>query len=148
MYIHYYPVGPQGAQRDGKGFEICTAGLEFESGRAPLVRAWDSRGFTRSPRPTKCAFRGVGFPRIQKKKLLSRRLYFYFIFFHDILRSFFFYKTLLSYNKKITIKFTIKIIKVHLFFYGMISGLNCDNKRMTILFTIKPFFSYFYFLRG
>jgi len=34
-----------------------TASLEFESGRAPLVRAWDSRGFTPSPEPTKCAFR-------------------------------------------------------------------------------------------
>jgi hypothetical protein len=48
---------PQGAWHDGKGFEICTAGLEFKSGRAPLVRAWDSRGFTPSPGPTKCAFR-------------------------------------------------------------------------------------------
>jgi hypothetical protein len=28
----------RGAYRDGKGFEIYTAGLEFESGRAPLVR--------------------------------------------------------------------------------------------------------------
>jgi len=53
---------------DGKGLEICTAGLVFESGRAPLERAWDSRGFTRSPGPTKCAFREVRFPRIQKKK--------------------------------------------------------------------------------
>jgi len=50
------------AWRDGKGLEICTAGLEFESGRAPLVKAWDSRGFTCSPEPTKCAFCGVGFP--------------------------------------------------------------------------------------
>jgi hypothetical protein len=37
-------------------------------GRARLVRAWDSRGFTRSPGPTKCAFREMEFPRIQKKK--------------------------------------------------------------------------------
>jgi len=28
-----------GAQRDDKGLEICTAGLEFESGRVPLIRA-------------------------------------------------------------------------------------------------------------
>jgi hypothetical protein len=40
----------------------------LESGRAPFIRAWDSRGFTRSFGPTKCAFREVGFPRIQKKK--------------------------------------------------------------------------------
>jgi hypothetical protein len=48
--------------------EICTAGLVFKSGRASLVRAWDRRGFTRSPGPTKCAFREVRIPRIQKKK--------------------------------------------------------------------------------
>jgi hypothetical protein len=30
---------PQEVQRDGKGFEIYTAGLEFESERAHLVRA-------------------------------------------------------------------------------------------------------------
>ena len=60
-------ICPQGAKRDGKGFEICTTGFEFESGRAPLVRAWDNRGFTRSPGPTRCAFRGMRFPRIQKK---------------------------------------------------------------------------------
>jgi hypothetical protein len=53
---------PQVAEHDNKGLEICTAGLEFESGRAPLVRAWDSWSFTRSPGPTKCAFRGVWFP--------------------------------------------------------------------------------------
>jgi hypothetical protein len=34
---------PQGAWCDGKGFEIYTAGLEFKSGRAPLIRAWNSR---------------------------------------------------------------------------------------------------------
>ena len=49
--------------------EICIAGLEFESGRAPLVRAWDNRSFTRSSGPTKCVFRRVEFPRIQKKKV-------------------------------------------------------------------------------
>jgi hypothetical protein len=43
----------QGAWHDGKGFEICTAGLEFKSGRASLIRVWDSRDFTRSPGPTK-----------------------------------------------------------------------------------------------
>jgi len=55
-------------ERDSKGFEICTAVLEFESGRAPLVRAWDSRDFTPSPGPTKCVFQGMRFPRIKKKK--------------------------------------------------------------------------------
>ena len=54
----------QGAQRDGKELEIYTAGLEFESGRAPLVKAWDNRDFTRSPGLTKYTFREVEFPRI------------------------------------------------------------------------------------
>jgi hypothetical protein len=53
---------------DDKGFEMCTADLEFESGRASLVRASNSRGFTRSPEPIKCTFREVGFLRIQKEK--------------------------------------------------------------------------------
>jgi hypothetical protein len=59
---------PQGAWCDGKGFEICIAGLKFESGRAPLVRAWDNWSFTRSSRPTKYTFQEVRFPRIQKIK--------------------------------------------------------------------------------
>jgi len=53
------------SKEDGKRFEICTAGLEFESGRALLVRDWDSRNFTRSSGPTKYAFQGMRFPRIQ-----------------------------------------------------------------------------------
>jgi len=53
---------------DGKGFEICTAGLEFESGCAPFERIWNSRGFTPLPGSTKCDFQEVRFPRIQKKK--------------------------------------------------------------------------------
>jgi len=53
---------------DGKEFEICTAGLEFESGRASLVRAWDSWGFTRSLEPIKCAFWEDGFSSNPKKK--------------------------------------------------------------------------------
>jgi hypothetical protein len=57
-----------GAWRDGKGLEICIAGLEFESGRAPLVKAWDSQGFTHSPEPTKYTFRKVRFPRIKKNR--------------------------------------------------------------------------------
>jgi hypothetical protein len=57
----YYFVHASG----GKGLEIYTAGLEFESGHALLVRALDS--FTHSPGPTKYAFRGVEFPWIQKK---------------------------------------------------------------------------------
>ena len=44
---------------------ICTAGLEFKLGRAPLVRVWDGWGFTRLPGSTKCAF---GFSQIKKKK--------------------------------------------------------------------------------
>jgi hypothetical protein len=47
---------PLGVWRDNKELEICKAGLEFESGRAPLILAWDSWGFTRSPEPIKCAF--------------------------------------------------------------------------------------------
>jgi hypothetical protein len=59
---------------DDKGFEMCTAGLEFESGRASLIRAWNSRGFTRSPEPTKCTFQEVGFLRIQKKKRKKKKM--------------------------------------------------------------------------
>ena len=62
----------QGAWRDDKEIEICTVSLEFESGRAPLVRACDSRDFTRSPEPTKCAFREVEFPRIKKKSYIFK----------------------------------------------------------------------------
>jgi len=32
--------------------------------------AWNSRGFTHSPRLTKYAFQEIKFPRIQKKKLV------------------------------------------------------------------------------
>jgi hypothetical protein len=66
----------QGAWRDDKEIEICTVSIEFESGRAPLVRACDSRDFTRSPEPTKCAFREVRFPRIKKKKLYFQSVFF------------------------------------------------------------------------
>jgi len=44
---------PAEAYCDDKELEICTTGLEFESERAPLVRVWNSRGFTRSPESTK-----------------------------------------------------------------------------------------------
>ena len=55
--------------RDDKEFKnIYTAGLEFETERVSLIKTWDSRGFTRSPEFTKCAFQEVGFPRIKKKK--------------------------------------------------------------------------------
>jgi hypothetical protein len=67
-----------------KGFEICTAGLEFESGRAPLVRAWDSRGFTPSPGPTKCAFRGgevSSNPKKKKKVMCIAHIYKFVYFF-------------------------------------------------------------------
>jgi hypothetical protein len=50
---------------------ICTAGLEFELGHIFLVRAWDSRGFTRSPGLTKNAFRRVRFPRIKKEEVMG-----------------------------------------------------------------------------
>ena len=40
----------------GKGFKICIAGLEFESGRVFFVKVWDSQDSTRSLEPTKCAF--------------------------------------------------------------------------------------------
>jgi hypothetical protein len=63
-----------GTQRNGKGFEICTAGLEFESGRVPLIRAWDSWGFTRSPGSVKYVFWNVRFPRIQKKIFQRKNL--------------------------------------------------------------------------
>ena len=62
---------PQVAEHDNKGLEICTAGLEFKSGRASLVRTWDNRSFTRSPGPTKYAFQGIEFPRIQKKYIAT-----------------------------------------------------------------------------
>ncbi|XP_024462734.1 16 kDa phloem protein 1 [Populus trichocarpa] len=62
--ILYEPV----LNGNDKGFEICTAGLEFESGRALLVKDWDSRGFIRSPGPTKYAFQGM---RIYVKDLLT-----------------------------------------------------------------------------
>jgi len=65
---------PQGAWCDDKGLEICTAGLEFESGRASLVRAWDSWGFSRSPRPTKCTFRGWGSSNPKKKVTIQPEL--------------------------------------------------------------------------
>jgi hypothetical protein len=60
---------------DGNGLQICTAGLEFESGRALFIRAWDSRSFTNSPGSIKCAFRGVGFPRIQINKKSIQMIY-------------------------------------------------------------------------
>jgi len=47
--------------RDDKKLEICTVGLEFESGRTPLVRTWDNRSFTCSSGPIKYAFRGSVF---------------------------------------------------------------------------------------
>jgi hypothetical protein len=60
---------------DGNGLQICTAGLEFESGRAFFIRVWDSRDFTRSPGSIKCAFRRMGFPRIQIKKKDIQMMY-------------------------------------------------------------------------
>jgi hypothetical protein len=62
MCTRYQYISTQGAWRDGKELEIYTAGLEFESGRTPLVRAWDSRSFTRSSGPTKYAFQEMKFP--------------------------------------------------------------------------------------
>jgi hypothetical protein len=54
--------------RDDKELEICIAGLEFESGRVFIVRAWNSRGFTRSPKPTKYAFWKMGLISSNSKK--------------------------------------------------------------------------------
>ena len=64
------------------GFEICTAGLEFESGRVLLVRAWDNRGFTRSLGPIKCAFREgevSSNPKKIKLLLVILNIYVYFM---------------------------------------------------------------------
>jgi len=58
----------QEAQRDDKGFEIYIADFKFESGRASLVRAWNSQGFTPSPESTKCAFREGEVSSNPKKK--------------------------------------------------------------------------------
>ena len=58
-----------------KRFEIYIAGLEFELERAPRVRAWDSRGFTRSPGLTKYTFRGWGFLESKKKKVTRFKCY-------------------------------------------------------------------------
>jgi hypothetical protein len=66
----YRDLSFEGAQREGKRFEIYIAGLEFELGRASRVRVWDSRSFTHSPGLTKCAFRGWGFLESKKKKRL------------------------------------------------------------------------------
>ena len=66
MNVYAYLFCPQGVWCGGKRLEICTIGLEFESRRTPLVRVWDSWGFTRLPGPTKCVSR-VGFPQINKK---------------------------------------------------------------------------------
>jgi hypothetical protein len=74
--MHVRVLRFQGAWYDGKGFEICTAGLEFESGRVPLVRAWDIRGFTRLPEPTKYAFRRWGFLESKKKMYVFYKNFF------------------------------------------------------------------------
>jgi hypothetical protein len=69
---------------DDKGFEMCTADLEFESGRASLVRASNSRSFTRSPEPIKCTFREVGISsnpkrkKEKKKKMRGKHSFNYF----------------------------------------------------------------------
>jgi hypothetical protein len=68
--------GSQEAWRDSKRLEICTASLEFESGRASFLRAWDSRGFTHSPEPTKYVFQEMRFPWIQKKIFIKSSLTF------------------------------------------------------------------------
>jgi len=64
-------IGPQEAWRDDKRLEIYTAGLEFELGRAPLVRAWDSRVLLAHLGSQSMLF-GVGFSRIKKKKSYER----------------------------------------------------------------------------
>jgi len=74
-YHCHYLLTNEITDGDGKGFEICTAGLEFESGRAPLVRAWDSWGFTPSPGPTKCTFREGEVSSNKKKKEITDSLF-------------------------------------------------------------------------
>jgi hypothetical protein len=58
--------------KDSKEFEICTAGLEFESGHTPLERVWDSQGFIYSPEPIKYALQGV----CSNQKKSSRNMLF------------------------------------------------------------------------
>jgi len=48
-----------------RAFNAITLGHTF------LVRAWDSRDFTRSPGPTKNAFQRVKFPRIKKEEVMG-----------------------------------------------------------------------------
>jgi len=45
--------------------------LEFESGRAPLVTAWDNWDFTPSPEPIKYAFQKIKFPQIKKNLIIT-----------------------------------------------------------------------------
>jgi len=74
--MHVRVSRSQEAWRDSKRLEICTAGLEFESRRAPLVRAWDSRNFTHLPGPTKYAFRRWGFLESKKKMYVFYKNFF------------------------------------------------------------------------
>ena len=57
-YQQTYLGSHQEAWRNGKVLEICIESLEFESKCTPLVKACDSRGFTRSLKPTKCVSGG------------------------------------------------------------------------------------------
>jgi hypothetical protein len=61
--------GSQKTWCDSKKLEICTAGLEFESGHVFFVIAWNNRDFTCSPWPTKYVW---DFLKSKKKSSLSR----------------------------------------------------------------------------
>jgi hypothetical protein len=63
----------QEAWRDGKEFKICTVDLKFELGRASLIKVWDNRDFTRSPKLIKYIFRDA---RIQKQVINNQVLVF------------------------------------------------------------------------
>jgi len=87
----------QGAYRNGKEFEICTTDLEFESGCASLVRAWNSWGFTPSPEPTKCAFWGNEVSSNPKKKNMIEGLTTLMNFLNFLFEFFYFYVRYLKF---------------------------------------------------
>jgi hypothetical protein len=63
----------QAAWRDDKEFKICTIDLKFESGHVFFIKIWDSRDFTRLPKPMKYIFRDT---RIQKQVINNQVLIF------------------------------------------------------------------------
>jgi hypothetical protein len=63
----------QRAWRDGKKFKICIVIFKFELKRASLIKIWNSRDFTRSPKLINYIFRDA---RIQKKVINNQVLIF------------------------------------------------------------------------